>query len=225
MTRLDPLDRLRLEIAGHLRITSAPSAPTPNCLDDASATALAEGTPDPVTRAAMISHLATCSRCRGTVASVTRALGDPIVARAVSEAEGGRPRTWRLALPAAVAAALLLVFTWPRPAEDASGAHRERAMTSAPAPVLESPVGTVAGAAILQWSAVSGADQYRVTMYDTRSHVLFETELADTVATLPDSIRLAPGETYLWKVEARTGWDRWSASELAEFRIARGGQP
>jgi len=54
--------------------------------------------------------------------------------------------------------------------------------------------------------------------------VLFETQLADTLAALPDSILLDPGRPYLWKVEARTGWQRWSASGLVEFSIA-GGAP
>ena len=45
-------------------------------------------------------------------------------------------------------------------------------------------------------------------------------EASDTVALFPDSIALVPGASYLWKVDARTGFDRWAASELTEFSIA-----
>ena len=43
--------------------------------------------------------------------------------------------------------------------------------------------------------------------------------LADTVATLPDSIALVPGQPYLWSVEARIGWDRWTTSPLTAFSV------
>ena len=77
---------------------------------------------------------------------------------------------------------------------------------------------------ILESLPVAGADRYRVTLFDGGGRVLFETQLADTLAALPDSILLDPGRPYLWKVEARTGWQRWSASGLVEFSIA-GGPP
>ena len=49
-------------------------------------------------------------------------------------------------------------------------------------------------------------------------------QLADTVAALPDSIALVAGRTYVWLVEARIGFDRWSTSGLVEFSIG-GGAP
>jgi hypothetical protein len=61
-----------------------------------------------------------------------------------------------------------------------------------------------------------------VTLFDAQGEVLYETEVNDTTAALPDSVRLIPERPYLWKVQARTGWDRWSASDLVEFTIARG---
>jgi len=73
---------------------------------------------------------------------------------------------------------------------------------------------------------VPGADRYRVTLFDASGHVLYETQLAGTVAVLPDTVVLVAGRPYLWKVAARTGWDRWSPSELVEFSLApRGGTP
>ena len=36
---------------------------------------------------------------------------------------------------------------------------------------------------------------------------------------LPKSVVLNPGSRYLWRLEARVGWDMWEASELIEFHI------
>ncbi len=58
-----------------------------------------------------------------------------------------------------------------------------------------------------------------MTLFDKVGKLLFEMESADTMTALPDSIGLAPGRLYLWKVEARTGWERWVSSELIEFRV------
>jgi hypothetical protein len=49
--------------------------------------------------------------------------------------------------------------------------------------------------------------------------VIWVEETTDSVALVPDSLGLQAGETYFWKVRARTGWDRWSESDLTEFRI------
>lgn len=72
----------------------------------------------------------------------------------------------------------------------------------------------------LRWSPVAGADRYRVTVFDATGGVVYASESADTVLAFPDSITLVPGASYLWKVDARTGFDRWATSELAEFRVA-----
>jgi len=72
----------------------------------------------------------------------------------------------------------------------------------------------------LRWSHVAGADRYRVTVFDATGGLVYATEGSDTVVAFPDSVALVPGASYLWKVDARTGFDRWATSELAEFRVA-----
>lgn len=188
--------------------------PSPDCLDDDTVAALAEGSLDALLRERAVAHLATCAHCRLAVASVARALGDRAVARATGGGGGRWRRLVRIALPAAAAALVLLVL-WPRPAND-GGQHRAPGK-DATAPLPIAPVGAVARADALRWTMVPGADRYRVTLYDARGAVLYETQVGDTTATLPDSVSVVPGRSYLWKVEARTGWDRWSASTLVEF--------
>jgi hypothetical protein len=77
----------------------------------------------------------------------------------------------------------------------------------------------VAEARVLRWSAVPGADRYRVNLFDSRGLSLYEAEFTDTVAALPDSIALIAGRAYLWSVDARIGWDRWSSSPLTTFSV------
>lgn len=194
------------------------------CLEDDIIAVLAEGTVDAATRAEALPHLARCSRCRVAVASVAHALADSSVARDVATIRGdGWRRVYRVALPAALAAAALLIVVRPREG-DFRQPHRAPTITASPAPVLMSPLGAVANAQFLRWAGVAGADRYRVILFDATGGALYETQLSDTVAVLPDSIVLTPGLSYLWKVEARTGFDRWSTSELVQFSIA-GGAP
>lgn len=193
------------------------ASPTAGCLDDDTIAALAEGTLDDIGRAAALRHLAECPRCRGIVASVAKVLGDPTVGREITALRGGRRRLLRLAIPAAAAAIVLLIAMPARRADVPP--HRAPTITAVSSPVPVSPAGIVADVDLLRWSSVSGADRYRTTLFDDAGTVVYETQTADTVVALPDSVQLAPRRSYLWKVEARTGWGRWSASDLVEFSI------
>ncbi len=192
--------------------------PTPDCLQDDLIAALADGSLAPDARAAVLPHVASCSRCRAAVASVARALADPVIARELPGARGGR-RWFRIAVPLAAAAVLLLLLSspWGAPLPGHRGPPPPPPATT---PIPRSPVGSVAAAKDLRWSPVVGADRYRVTVFDVTGGVVYASESSDTVVAFPDSVALVPGASYLWKVEARTGFDRWSPSELAEFKIA-----
>ena len=165
-------------------------------------------------------HLAECAECRDEIVAVTEIL-EP----------GSRDRAipWRVLAPVAAAAAIVLLFV--------AGPLRERGLDDgprhrdAPAQVEElptpvSPVGAVERADHLVWRTVTGADQYRITLFDDEATVLWRTITADTIAALSDSLLLRPGARYLWRLEARVGWDRWEESDLAEFTIEpRGAVP
>jgi len=190
---------------------------TPDCLSDDMIAALADGSLAPDVRTSILPHVASCARCRGAVASVALALADPAVARELSVAPHGR-RRYRIAVPLAAAAVLLLLLS--SPGDDGSPAHRGPPPPPATTPVPRSPIGVVAAVHDLRWSPVAGADRYRVTVFDATGGVVYATEASDTGIAFPDSVTLAPGAAYLWKVDARTGFDRWATSELAEFRVA-----
>lgn len=191
-------------------------AMTAECLDDDIIAGLADGSVNPALRTTVLPHLAGCLRCRTALASVTRALAEPAVARGISAAERGPRRLYRVVLPLAAAAVVLLLL-WAPGVDDAGTEHRGPVVTT---PVPVSPVGTVAAAHVLVWTRVPGADGYRVTLFDAAGRVAYETRATDTAAALPDSLVLVAGRPYLWKVEARTGFDRWVTSELVEFAVA-----
>jgi len=191
---------------------------TPDCLQDDMLAALADGSLAPDLRASVLPHVASCPRCRGAVAGIARALADPVVARELAAASSRR-RPYRIAVPLAAAAVLLLLLS--SPGDDRSSGHRgSPPPPPATTPVPRSPVGIVATVNDLRWSHVAGADRYRVTVFDATGGVVYAAEGSDTVVAFPDSVALVANASYLWKVDARTGFDRWATSELAEFSIA-----
>jgi hypothetical protein len=204
-----------------LRAAAAQPGPAgPDCLDEVTIAAVVDGTMDLTARTAATRHLASCARCRGAVVSVVRGLADAAVAREITAIDSGRGRRFtRFILPAVAAAALVVLVVRPRGADDDRPRHRAPTITAAAAPVPRAPVAAVAEAHVLRWSAVPGADRYHVTLFDAGGRMVYEAQLADTVATLPDSVTLVAGQSYLWSVEARIGWDRWSSSPLTEFSV------
>jgi putative zinc finger protein len=216
MTRDESFEELRRVLHTRVRVETS----TPDCLQDDLIAAFADGSLAPDARVPLLAHVATCARCRGAVASVARALADPSVARELS-GPLDRRRWFRLAVPLA-AAAVLVLLVW-SPGGDQSGGHRG-APPPPSTPVPRSPVGAVAAVGDLRWTSVAGADRYRVTVFDATGGAVYVAEVRDTFVDFPDSIALVPGAAYLWKVDARTGFDRWARSDLAEFRVAGPGR-
>jgi hypothetical protein len=179
-------------------------------------------------RQGQIAHLAACGRCRGQLASLVELLADPGVAGALHQLEqadapwAGRGRNAMAA--SLIAAVAVLAVVWPKGTED-DPSHRAPTITAATTPVPGSPRGDVAEATTLRWVAVAGVDRYRVTLFDAEGRVRFQSQTADTMAALPDSVILVPDRSYLWRVEARTEVGRWTPSDLVEFRIRRHRSP
>src|SRR5438067_11133803 len=204
-----------------LRAAAAQPGPAgPDCLDEETIAAVVDGTVEADVRNAATRHLASCARCRGVIASVVRGLADPSVAREIAAIDGSaRRRVVRLVLPTVAAAAIVILLVGPRGTDDDRARHRAPTLTSAAAPLPLAPVAAVTEAPVLRWSAVPGADRYHVTLFDAGGQLLYDAQLVDTVATLPDSVTLIAGKSYVWSVDARIGWDRWASSRLTEFSV------
>ena len=200
-----------------LLLTEANDPDTSRCLGDDIIAALAEGA-DAATRAQALPHLTACARCRAAVGSVARAMRDDAVAAASGTRVARIHALIKVAVPLAAAATLLLLLKpLPRPGNPV---HRDPTITAAQSPTPLGPLGGVTAVPRLLWSAVPNAELYRVTLFDSASRVRFEGMVTDTALVVPDSLRLDSG-TYLWKVEARVGRDRWAGSNLVEFRLTR----
>jgi hypothetical protein len=67
---------------------------------------------------------------------------------------------------------------------------------------------------------VPRANRYRVRVFNSDGVVVWETQTSDTTATPRSPITLQRATRYLWKVEARTEFDRWVGSALTEFQLS-----
>jgi hypothetical protein len=109
---------------------------------------------------------------------------------------------------------------WSTDSSEDAPQHRDTPAQTALVPTAVAPLGTVSAVEQLVWHGVDGADRYRLTLYDSDGEVLWKAATPDTVIDLPESIELSAGSRYLWRLEARVGWDMWEASELIDFQIA-----
>jgi hypothetical protein len=180
-------------------------------LDSGEVAAYLDNALAPSDRSRIEAHAAECDLCRAELIETASLLRT-------------RPSVRRWYLPAGVAAAaaagvMLVLWTQPAGGPEGSSGYREPVVTTAVAPAIVAPRGAATAAHRLVWTAVPRADRYRLTLFDETGSVVWETQTTDTAALLPDSVRLRTGTSYLWKVEAQTGWNRWVASDLVEFSL------
>lgn len=194
-------------------------------LDEDALARIVDGRGNAPRDAARLAHLADCQQCRHELASLAALLSDPTVAAEIRAVEprmpfGKRRSRWTIGggIGALAAAAALVLFMRPHVGRVAT-THRAPTITAATAPALASPVGAVPNARTFIWGAVPGTDQYRMTLFDAAGRVLYEADVTDTTLALPDSVAASPGRSYLWKVQARAGPDRWTTSDLLEFSV------
>lgn len=200
-----------------------------SCLDDGGISAVLDGTAG-AERDGAIAHLATCPSCRHRLATVSRLLRDEGITRERQHLESaGHRRRWRIVAVAVGAAASLagafvaggLLRSGPDTGSGNDGAestHRDGVITSTVAPRILSPASPTATTDSLRWTSVPYADRYQVLVFDREGTLVWEPQVTDTAVALPTQLAGASG-TYIWKVEARTGWDRWVASEWARFTV------
>jgi hypothetical protein len=165
---------------------------------------------DDAARAEVEAHVAWCDECRIELREVSAILRSGGVKQR-------RSRAW-IGPAVAAAAAIVLLVAYPRgpSSENAAPAHRDAPGIVDTSPVLTSPAPGAEGpeARVLRWSRVDRADRYRVTVFDPAGNVAWRTETQDTAVSLPDKANLVAGVSYMWRVDARVGVDRWVESKL-----------
>jgi len=153
-------------------------------------------------------HLARCEACR-------RELTDE--SRLVRRVGRGR-RVTAIALVATAAALVLVVSRIPR-TPDAARLRGQLLPTSTSAPLLAyGPIGEQTTAVRrFVWSPAVGALSYRLTVTRSDGTVFWSTSVADTSATLPDSLVLAKAPRYVWVVDAILRDGKTRSTGLHEF--------
>ena len=210
--------------------TGGNGATNGDCLDAIALAELAEGQASDARRAAHVAHLGECAHCRRELTSIVELLSAPDVAGELARhdevAVSRRRRGWRRAIPLIAAAALIAVgLPQLRVSRPVPRVDRESPTGAGTTPVLLAPIGDVPELRALRWKPVAAVDLYRVTVFQEPGRVVYEADIRNTTVALPDSVSIVPGRSYLWKVEARTGVDRWTSSDMAEFRLVRGRAP
>ena len=202
---------------------------TPDCLDELVVADFVDGRLDTGARGRVVAHLLSCARCRSVVKATSGLAAETTV---TDQVPARRWRRWSIPLGLAAAAALVLlllpggdedgappILREPTNARNQQAAAQQR--STAPRPIA--PRGPVARVDQLLWASVPGVERYRVRLYSEAGDVLWTTETTDTLIAATRIPALAPDTPYLWMVEAQTEWRRWTASELVEFRIVKGG--
>lgn len=178
-------------------------------LDPMSVSRYLSGAGTPSERVTWESHLAECAECREELVAVGRILAAPPT------------RRWVRVIPAAAAAAILLAWIGTVTLKPSPSITRDpdSSPSTALAPRPLAPLGDVSRPGRLVWSAVPGATRYRVTLFTADGQAAWQASGADTVAALPDSVRLPVSTAQYWQVKAETGYGRWIESELVAFTI------
>ena len=156
-------------------------------------------------------HLASCDDCRAEVAEVSQ----------MAAALRARRRRRNVLIPAAgVAAAAILLMLSPA-GQTRLSERREGPHTSTLSPRALSPVGLVDSLREVTWSSVPEADRYELRLLDSLGTVLWQHETGDTSIHVPSTVPLRSGSSYYWRVQATTGFNRATHSELVGFSVRR----
>jgi hypothetical protein len=192
---------------------------------------------------AAVAHLADCEPCQREQAEIVRLLRDPLVraelnrerplslvagdagARVTLERTSRDRRSYLTRVAVAGLAAAAALFITVRvlrphgPVAEAPAALRHATIEVAHAPLPVAPLGEVRHVDAMVWTSVPHADLYRVSIFDRRGQVVWETEVSDTTATPPGHLLEQTSGELRWRVKARTSFDQWIDSNFAEFSL------
>jgi hypothetical protein len=111
----------------------------------------------------------------------------------------GRRLWWGIAAAAAVIIAVPTVYLATREPEVLL--RGDESPIALVAPIGDQPVNV---AERFVWRALVNADRYTIVVVDAIGNEVFAGDTRDTVLSLPDTVTLRTGATYLWWVQART---------------------
>jgi len=168
-------------------------------------------------------HLAGCATCR-----------DELVVMSKLVADRGRVRRWprlagSFAAVAAAAIAFAVVGPWraaPSPSTPPGDRMRESTLVDGARRRAVAVVTPAEGVTVrsdtlrFAWHSVAPNATYLLKLVDERT-VRWTIDTADTTVALPDSVRLVPGRSYNWWVDALTADGRVSSTGVTQFRTSQ----
>jgi hypothetical protein len=201
-------------------------------LDDDVIAAIVDGMDRDSHREAL-THLSGCSECRARLVAVANLIDDSLIAEEIEKLEPSvkhravrrwTPAYWGAAATLAAAAVVTIVLAGPdqlgsraKASRVDSETRREGTVTTTAPPRILSPA-AIGPDDSLRWTSVTGADLYRVQVWDREGNVVLATDTRDTALAFPRPLA-SKGGSYLWEVKARTGWDRWVSSDFLELTV------
>jgi hypothetical protein len=157
-------------------------------------------------------HLARCSICRDHV----------VETQGFISRRRRSQRFARVAAAVALAAAAITIVAVPSIRRSTGARDAMRSEETDTRLRVYGPVGEVAvRPSRFVWAPVPGALSYHVTVTTTAGADVWSSSSSDTIIVLPSSVRLAPGERYLWVVDAMTSEGTTRSTGLREFGIVR----
>jgi len=165
-------------------------------------------------------HLITCEWCQEEV-RLAAAIRADLESVSSSAQRPSRVRRFIAAggVVAAAAAIVLLVRAPESPVGEGRDSDHRAEIEASAVPEPLSPVGAVDAVDEIRWRGTPEAGGYRLTLVDSDGAMLWEVETADTFTVFPEAVQLERGPSYFWKVEARTGMERWVGSEFVPFNL------
>lgn len=158
-------------------------------------------------------HLARCSECRREATSARRILRGRV-----------SPIRQRLVGPIAAAAVLaFIVFSVVKPRARVDDVRSGPVETSSTITAIAPPsdVAVDRAAVVFTWSSERGRPLYQLSLTDAVGQALWSTTTNDTSLALPATIRLSPGETYFWLVDAITTDGHTISTRTQRFTTAK----
>ena len=177
-------------------------------------------------RLATLDHVLACTACRREF-ELLRAIevaGEQAGAVSAPARRSSATRGRRQIAPLALAASVLLAVgfgVWQRVGRH-DGPEVERGAPDAVTLVAPAADAAASVPVSFVWRAVPGARRYELEVLDAGGTPVYALTTADTVVTLPDVRRLAPGAEYRWWVRVSDDAGSQRASPMRRLRM-RGG--